>query len=89
MIALIIISLLGFFLYILAAAVSSREDGTSTMLIIFGIILLIFITITIYQVSVSETVVSRIVNAYHNGELIETIHIEGTDTTRTYKYKKQ
>lgn len=89
MIALTIMSLLAFLLYVLAAVVSSNEDSTSNMLIVFGLILLTLIVVTIYQIAVSEMVVSRTVNAYHNGELIETIHIEGTDTTRTYKYKKQ
>lgn len=89
MIALTVISLISFLLYVLATAVSSREDGTSNMLIVFGIILLTLIVVTIYQIAVSEMVVSRTVNAYHNGELIETLHIEGTDTTRTYKYKEQ
>lgn len=89
MIALIIISLLGFLLYVLAAAINSKEDSISNAFLVFGLMLAAVIATAVYQLATSEMVVSRIVNAYHNGELIETLHIEGTDTTRTYKYKKQ
>lgn len=89
MITLIVISLLGFLLYVLAATINSKEDSTSNTFLVLGLILAAIIITTVHQIATSEMVVSRIVNAYHNGELIETIHIEGTDTTRTYKYKEQ
>lgn len=89
MIALIVMALFGLFIYIIAAAINSKEDTSSNLFLIFGAILIAIMLLAFWQIACSDMTVSGIVNAYHDGKLIETIHIEGTDTTRTYKYKKQ
>lgn len=74
-------------IYVIAASAYADKDPTGDILLVAGIGVGLLIIYCLVSIRIMPDTVTKVIRDYHSGAIQCTTHIEGQDTTYTYKYK--